>query len=477
MIKKLINLFFKGENSLISVLWYLMGTVLVQGVNFLMTPVYTNMMSVENYGMLSICTMWTTFFSTFITLQVHGSINNALVKYGQENIEKYTSSVQCIEIISFAVIFTVSIIFRNQLSAVLQIPVIVFIAILITSFFQACIQLMNSKLIAQGKHKEYFVLSFAFTVLSAGLSVICIYFQDSSTKYYGKIFGFMLAALLIGLVVFIYIFYTGRTLLKKEYCKFCLSLTLPLILHGLSQIVLGQSDRYMIKLLTDNADYNVGVYGYAHTLGSVINVLWLAFNYAWVPWYYTRYKDGEFERIKKIQREYSFIFTSLTMAFVMISPEIVKLMAPQEYWEGMNLVPVIAMGFYFMFLYSFPVNYEFYKEKTFWISTGTVLSALFNIGANYLLIPGYGALGASITTLLSYLLLFIFHFVISKFVIKNYEIKFWALIKDTVPMIIICVIYYFTTEIMWIRFIIIAAIVAVNVVKYYRYAKKMQITQ
>ena len=454
MFKKTIDTLIKSENSAVSAVWYLAGTVLIQGINFIMVPVFTNLMSVSNYGMLSLCTMWVSIFSTFITLQVHGSINNALIEFGEANINKYVSSIQCIELISFLVIFTFGYIYKTWFATLLQIPVNIFIVLLITSFFQSCIQLQLAEYVALKKHKKYFILSFAFTVISIVLSVILVIYQADNTKYYGKIFGTLIANLIIGLIILVSIFMKGKTLLKKDYIVFCFSLTLPLILHGLAQIVLGQSDRYMLKLLADDGAYSVGIYSYAYTIGSVINVLWLAFNYAWVPWYYDKSKCKDIKKIKYVMNYYLILFSTLTISFLMVSPEIVKLMTPTSYWEGIYIIPLIILGYYFMFLYSFPVNYEFYHKKTVWISIGTVLAAMINILFNYLLIPKYNEYGASVATLLSFLILFLFHYLIARFIIKDYETGFSLFLINLIIICLAVILFYFIIKLFILRWII-----------------------
>lgn len=476
MIKQFLKLFFKSENSAVAAIWYLFGTFLVQGINFFMIPVFTNLMSVSNYGMLSLCTMWVNIFCTFITLQVHGSINNAILEFGEPEIDKYVSSIQFVELISFACFFIIGLIFNAFFSLILRIPQNIFLILLITSFFQSCIQLQLSKFIAERKHKKYFLLSLIFTILTASLSVLGIIVQESSTKYYGKIYGNFMSATIIGTFVFIDIVMHGKTFLKKEYVSFCLSLTLPLILHGLAQIILGQSDRYMLKMFAKNGDYSVGIYSYAYTLGSIINVLWLAFNYAWVPWYYKKREINDSFSIKKIACYYFLIFTALTICFLMIAPEVIKIMTPKSYWNGINIIPLIVIGYYFMFLYSFPVNFEFYCKSTLWISVGTFFAAIINILLNYLLIPRYNEYGSAFATLVSYIALFIFHYIIARFVIKNYELNFRTFIIFLVPLVIFTFIYYFFINNLFLRWGICIFIIILFIIFGLRYYRKKRFT-
>ena len=72
---------------------------------------------------------------------------------------------------------------------------------------------------------------------------------------------------------------------------------------------------------------------------------------------------------------------------------------------------------YMVFLYSFPVNFQFFYNRTLNIAIGTCLSALINIILNFILIPPYGMYGAAIATLIAYISLFAFHQIIARYVI------------------------------------------------------------
>lgn len=144
-------------------------------------------------------------------------------------------------------------------------------------------------------------------------------------------------------------------------------------------------------------------------------------------------------------------FTGITVSFVMISPEIITLMTASDYWGAVNIVPVLAIGGYCVFLYSFPVNYEFYLRKTGSIAAGTASAALLNIVINLQLIPRLGAFGAALGTSFAYILLFIFHFSIARYVYDNRSYPFWRYIIGLLVVIGISGLYYLCLDLVWVR--------------------------
>ena len=129
-------------------------------------------------------------------------------------------------------------------------------------------------------------------------------------------------------------------------------------------------------------------------------------------------------------------------------------MAPASYWSGIKIIPFIALAYYFNFLYSFPANYEFFCEKTVFISIGTLCAAIINIVLNFLLIPSYGILGAAIATLIGYVFSFLFHDIIARFIVKNFEYSFMFYLKGLLPLLMVIVFYYFTIDLWLVRWVL-----------------------
>ncbi|HFD1810740.1 TPA: polysaccharide biosynthesis C-terminal domain-containing protein, partial [Enterococcus faecium] len=134
------------------------------------------------------------------------------------------------------------------------------------------------------------------------------------------------------------------------------------------------------------------------------------------------------------------------------SVDLARIMAPEEYYSGLSLVIPISLGYFFQFLYSLPVNVEFYEKKTTYIALGTVASAIVNIGLNIVFIPKLGVIAAGYTTVVTYFLLFLFHYFMAK-KITNRQLfntsKIWFII---VFMIIFSVVLHLVINHLILRY-------------------------
>ena len=100
----------------------------------------------------------------------------------------------------------------------------------------------------------------------------------------------------------------------------------------------------------------------------------------------------------------------MNILLILFAPEIIAVFAPKAYYEAIWVVPSVALSVFFMFLYSFFATFEFYYEKTTYVAAATVGGAILNIILNYIGIHRLGYLAAGYTTLFSYILFALLHY-------------------------------------------------------------------
>jgi O-antigen/teichoic acid export membrane protein len=280
-------------------------------------------------------------------------------------------------------------------------------------------------------------------------------------KYYGRIYGSASIAIIYGVVLYTIFILKGKKLINLKYWKYALGISVPLVFHILSQIILTSADTIMIsKMIGKSA---AGIYNFSYKIGMILNIVWAASNKAWVPWFFGKMKDENYEEITNKVRYYIIVFSLIAFMLIFISPEVSKLMGTKEYLEGIQMVPIIMIGYYFVFLYSIPVNLEFYTKNTKYIALGTVMAAGANIGLNYILIPKFGYTAAAWTTVISYFLLFLYHYIIA---LKVSDLRIFNIIDFLYGILFIAlsgVIFYFTRDLWVIRYTIIVLLIIIGI--------------
>ncbi|MEG2286246.1 MAG: oligosaccharide flippase family protein, partial [Eubacterium sp.] len=213
-------------------------------------------------------------------------------------------SILFLSTLSFLIISMMMLIFRTTIASWLNMTVELLIILLLQSFFGYVQNFYNSYLIQTQKPLQSLLLSVSFSALTIGASLFFVINMETN-RYLGKILGGAIVACLFGLCLYFVIIKNGKKIISLKYWKYCLPLSLPIILHSLSGLVLGQSDRIMIQYLSGN--YEAGIYSFAYTIASILSLLWSATNNAWVPWYFESTKAGNLREINDRSKKYIFL--------------------------------------------------------------------------------------------------------------------------------------------------------------------------
>lgn len=414
----------------------ILGPIILNGINFFTIPIFTRLLGPAQYGIVAVYTTWVGIFSIIMGLQVQGSIGTAMVYFKKGEMKSYLSSILLMGLLFSALCLLLGIAFSQQLKELLLLDAEELRLLGIQSVGSFVIAFSGIAFIFAKNAKMNFCVNVLTAVFTTVLSLLFIVFYFSPERFYlGRMYGMAAPITMMGGGLAVYFVKEGHVSFNVKYAKFCLPICIPLIFHGLSQIILGQSDRIMLQHMMGNGP--TGIYSFVITFSGVLMAIYGALNNTWVPFYYDDLKAGALAKISLRTKNYIFIYTIMVIVFALWSPEVIKLFVPEPFWPAIRLLPLFIFGNYFNFLYSFPVNFEFFHKTTYTIAIGTICAAVVNIGVNYLLIPHFGMWGAAFGTLFAHILLFVFHEIISAFILPfHYHYS----IKDFLPGIFVTTI-------------------------------------
>ena len=119
--------------------------------------------------------------------------------------------------------------------------------LILQSFGSYLIYFYGAKLNIEFKYKSYLMISFFNTIGNIVLSILLILFVFNTDRYIGRILGTAIPIIIISILVVFFILKNGKKLYDKGYWKYALSIGLPLVPHVISQSLLSQFDRVMIR--------------------------------------------------------------------------------------------------------------------------------------------------------------------------------------------------------------------------------------
>jgi O-antigen/teichoic acid export membrane protein len=181
---------------------------------------------------------------------------------------------------------------------------------------------------------------------------------------------------------------------------------MPLVPSALALWAINFVDREFVVWYKSNAE--VGVYSAAVKIASVITFVLIAFRTAWPAFAYSIEDDREAKRTYAFVLTYLLAFASwVALALGGLAPWWTSLLTAPHYHRAEKGVALLAFagavyaGYTVLAIGSGRAR----KTQLNWVVTGVGAAA--NIGLNFWLIPRWGMVGASISTLAAYVVLFV----------------------------------------------------------------------
>lgn len=385
---------------------YVLGNILLKGITFLSAPIFTRLLSTAEYGDFNTYLSFESIFYILVGLALHSSINNAKYKYAQK-LEGYVSSIILFLFLSTSVWF---------LGANLCFPYyqkwwgfdrLTANILIVHCLCSSLLQVYNSYISLNYSYKAYVKISSFYAISNMLLSIVLLLTLFDEQRSLGRIVGTVVPLVLVGIYIVCFFFRKAKPTVSGEYWKFGLVYSLPIVPHGISQVVLSAFDRIMIKDIVGSAE--AGIYSFAYTIYSLFKVMTTSLEKVWKPWVYEKMDSKDYESVRKQGNNYAFGMALITSLIILVSPELIKILGDREYWGSTVCVVPVLIGGYFAFLYTLPSVIEYFYSKTKCIAVGTMLAAGLNVLLNYIFIPRYGYIAAAYTTLVTYLLYFLFH--------------------------------------------------------------------
>lgn len=443
---------------------YTIGNYLIKGLSFLTIPIFVRLMTVEDYGLYSVYLSYESVLCIILGLALHTSFKNAKLKY-KTKFNQYISTCIIIAIINFFFWIFFLNIFFIFLKNVVPFPRMIINLLILHSFSSAIIQYYNTYLSLEYEYRPFLIIALFNAVSSIVLS-ICLILCYTNNTFYARVYGVVLPIIIISLYIIVY-FFKKNICFSKSFCHFGLSYSIPIIPHGISQIILSQFDRIMINQMIGAT--SAGLYSFAYNIFSILQVTFSSLGSVWSPWVFNKLYAKEYKKIRQVANMYIFFIFFLCIILIIISPEIISIIGTNEYIDSNKAIFPIVSGGFFAFLYTIPCEIEYFYEKTKMIGIGTTFAAILNIILNYYAIKYFGYIGAAYTTLITYIIYFMFHYLNSKKIMGFFlfDTKFIVILSITLLItgtIILNIINYTLLRytILFIFFIITVIIILKN---------------
>ncbi len=404
-----------GNKALKAGAWYTVSNFLMRSIGIITTPIFARILTKGEFGNYNNFTAVLSVLTIVITLNLDSTFISARYEY-EKSFDEYILSVLSLSTLSSMIAILALNLLYPVLASVMLIDRFYMNCILVYIVFLPAVNMFQAREQYYYRYKMSVFLGCLVTVGTTLLSVLLVTTMDD--RLTGRIVGSLIPTILVGLVLYFVILKNGKHITTK-YWKYAIKICLPYIPHLLSMSLLNSMDKNMILRICGEEDN--AVYSLAYTCGSLVTILIVSLNSAFAPWLGKKLHEKKYKDIRDFSVKYILIFVALAFMLIIFAPEALYIMGGKPYLVALYVMPPVACGCIFQFLYTMFVNVEQFSKKTIGMAFASASAAILNYVLNAIYIPRYGFIAAAYTTLAGFAWLLLSHMLLV-FVYKLHEV-------------------------------------------------------
>ena len=304
MLKKIRKYYSDLSLPLKVTVWFFFCSFINKGLSFLTTPIFTRILTDNDYGIVSVYSSWTQIIVIFVTLGLSNSvINVGLVKY-EDDKNRFQSSMLGLLFACFSITAAFILLTYHQTYRFLKLDIDLLVFLLTDCITSTVITIWLMRKRFEYDYKRMSYVTILNAVIGTTFSLVLTVVSDDRVR--GRIFGCTIVALIISIYCTIDILKQNRSLYYKQYWKFALKYNIPMIPHFVSGVILNQLDRIMIENMC-GANY-AAIYSVAYNSAMAIFILNQAMGAVYNPWILQRLKRKEYTGIDSIVNTILFMY-------------------------------------------------------------------------------------------------------------------------------------------------------------------------
>lgn len=395
-----------------------------------MLPLYTNVLTSEEYATIDMITTTVNLAMPILTL----CITEAIIRFAMDNNinkKQILSNALDITMKGYAILLLISFVmwmfgFEFKILAIFNIYYIVYtIATILTYYLKG---LERIKVIGWASIVRVIVL----------VSLNCLFLLWLKLSIFGYYMSLIISE---GIVIIIYIYNLQKhkvicnnsndNNLKKEMVGYSKNF----VLNSISWWINNASDKYILLLF---CDLNItGIYSVAYKIPTIIEFVQAIYSQAWQISAIKEYdKDNSKEFFSNMYKIYNIIILFSVCLILIFLKIIAKILFAKEFFNAWRYVPFLLVAILFGALSGFLGSIYAANKDSKMYAKSTAIGAISNVILNFILIPKFEAQGAAVATCISYIIVWLLRLkLMKKYITLNINVK-----KDIVSYLLILVI-------------------------------------
>lgn len=437
------------------------GKICTQLITFFLLPLYTGILSTEEYGAVDLLNTLVSLLLPIVTFQVEQAVFRELIEVrGKKDKESRIISSAVITVIfqciAYLVIFAlISPFINNHYKFFLATNVVANI------FLSLLLQIARGF----GDNKKYAFASFISALSTIVFNVLFLVVIKLGAN------GMLLGTMLGQIVATIYLFISLKLYkylkvkdYKKEVIKSLWKYSLPLIPNAISWWVFNASDRVIASAFL-GIDQN-GILAASLKFSAVFITFYNIFNMSWTESISIAIKDDDvndyFNRMLNIVLR---LFTAMGVGMIACMPFVFPIMINEKFSAGYGLVPISIIGSLFNVVVGLISVIYVAEKNTKAIASTSIVSAVINIIVHLVLIKFIGLYAAVISTFVAFFVMSIYRLMDASKRYFKIKIDMKFIIQSLIALIFVFVSYYINNIYLNVFVVLFAVLFAIYINK------------
>ena len=385
------NLKIFGKNTII----YALGNIGLRAASFLLIPLYTHALSVEQYGLLATLLLTIQIMSIFMGLGSRTAFIRFAAEYRDGRMDQLFGSSVLVNFLGGFIVATLSLtvllpLFRTMLhlTDVLDLIVLTCLAALAQTLWMHVISYYRAR--NDGKTFVFFSLTGFFLLILANLVMVVWLRRGIAGVLMAQVAAYGLLWLIVSAKIILKIGFA----ISIDVMKMLLKFGSPLVFSMSGDLITDSTALYMLSFFAGLEQ--VAIYSLAYKIAQIaVMTLILPFQLAYEPLVYANIQKPAIKKfIAEILVYLMLAFAFMALGIVYAFRDLVHLLAPSEYLPSYSIVFMLLPGIAFIGVYYVAESLLNIRKKTH--VTGLVISTMTGLSLvlNFFLIREWGVYGA-----------------------------------------------------------------------------------
>ena len=414
------------------------GKICTQLITFFLLPLYTGILSTEEYGTVDLLNTLVSLLLPIVTFQVEQAVFRELIEVrGKKDKESRIISSAVITVIFQCIVYLVifaliSPFINNHYKFFLATNVVANI------FLSLLLQIARGF----GDNKKYAFASFISALSTIAFNVLFLVVIKLGAN------GMLLGTMLGQIVATIYLFISLKLYkylkvkdYKKEVIKSLWKYSLPLIPNAISWWVFNASDRVIASAFL-GVDQN-GILAVSLKFSAVYITFYNIFNMSWTESISIAIKDDDVsDYFNKMFNIVLRLFTAMAVGMIACMPFVFPIMINEKFSDGYGLIPISIVGSLFNVVVGLISVIYVAEKNTKAIASTSIVSAVINIIVHLVLIKFIGLYAAVISTFVAFFVMSIYRLMDAGKRYFKIKIDMKFIIQSLIGLIFVFISYY-----------------------------------